>query len=139
MNPRRGLKPPLPSSSRSETLRSFKWRTGSAAARSRSASRSSPRTVRSMSSPPWAGIVSCMYASCPPLVQATLLVLRVLPPPAAGADVLPRLDGAGAGRAADAGEAAVVEGVVGGGVRLDVVPGLLLAPVDQRVDLGDAA
>src|SRR4030067_1051370 len=95
MKPRRGLKPPLPSSSRSETVRGFRRSAGGPAA--------------------------------PPPIP---------PPPAAGADVFAGLDGAGAGRAADAGEAAVVKGVIGDVVGLDVVPDLLLAPVDKGGDLG---
>jgi hypothetical protein len=44
-------------------------------------------------------------------MEATLLVLRELPPPAAGPDILAGLDGAGAGSAADGREAAVVEDI----------------------------
>ncbi|KKM74839.1 hypothetical protein LCGC14_1396260, partial [marine sediment metagenome] len=62
-------------------------------------------------------------------VQAALLVLRVLPPPASGADVIAGLDGAGAGSAADAGEAAVMEEVVGDVTGADVFPNLLIGPL----------
>ena len=62
----------------------------------------------------------------------------VFPPPAAGAEVLAQADGAGAGRAADAGEKLVVQRVVGDVVELDVVPDVAPGPVGQRVDL-DAA
>src|SRR5258708_28730952 len=50
-----------------------------------------------------------------------------------------RLDGARAGSAADARVALIVELVVRDVVFLDVVPDLLVRPVDQRVDLGHAA
>src|SRR5439155_6292991 len=72
------------------------------------------------------------------VVQPALLVLRVLPPPAAGADVLAGLDRARAGRAADTRVALVVEAVVGHVMLLDVVPDVVVRPLDERVELQDA-
>ena len=68
-------------------------------------------------------------------MQAALLVLGALPPPAPGADVLARLDGARAGRAADRRIAAVMQRVVGHIVRTQVTPDLVVAPVSERIVL----
>src|SRR4029079_19739653 len=87
----------------------------------------------------WALRVPC---SCPlslRFVETALLGLRVLPPPAAGADVFAGLDRAGAGRASQARIALVVQRVVGDLVRAHVVPGLRLRPLHERVHLHDAA
>ena len=72
-------------------------------------------------------------------MQTTLLVLRVFPPPATGPNVLPRLDGPGTRGATDAGEAQIMEPVVGDMILFDVVPDLLVGPVDQGINLGDTA
>ena len=69
------------------------------------------------------------------LVKAALAVFGRLPPPAARTDILARLDGTGAGLAADAWVAPVVELVVGHVVLADVVPHLLFGPGDEGVDL----
>ena len=61
-----------------------------------------------------------------------------LPPPAAGADVLARLDGARAGRAADGGISAVVQRVVRHVVGAEVRPDVVGAPVGERIELRDA-
>jgi len=55
--------------------------------------------------------------------------------PAPGARVFSGEDSAGAVGATDAGEAVVVEFVVGNVVLADVVPDLRLTPVDQGIDL----
>src|SRR5580692_8377028 len=72
-------------------------------------------------------------------VDPALLVLGILPPPAAGARVLAGLDGARAGRAADRGEALVVQRVDGDAVGLRVGAHLLHRPADERVHLRHAA
>src|SRR5205807_5806340 len=73
-------------------------------------------------------------------MQAALLRGRVqLPPPPPRPQVLPRPHRARDRRAADAGEALVVEGVVGHGVVPDVAPDPVPAPVGERVELEDAA
>src|SRR5262252_2316486 len=72
-------------------------------------------------------------------VQAALLDVGLLPPPAAGPLVLAGLDGPGAGRAPDGRVAALIEGVVVEPVLPDVCPDLVPAPGDERRDLGDAA
>src|ERR1022692_4502550 len=72
-------------------------------------------------------------------VQTALLVLGVLPPPAAGARVLTGLDGARARGAADRRIAAIVQRVDGDAVLLGVGAHLFHRPADQRVDLHDVA
>ena len=72
-----------------------------------------------------------------PLVQATLAMLGVFPPPASSTHVLSWLDGSGAGFAADTGIALVVEFVVGHLVAFDIVPHLLLRPRDERVNFDE--
>ena len=73
-------------------------------------------------------------------MQAALLRGRVqLPPPPPRPQVLPRPHRARARRAADAGEALVVEGVVGHGVVPDVAPDPVPAPVGEGIQLDDAA
>src|SRR6266511_1962010 len=64
------------------------------------------------------------------VVEAALLVLRVLPPPAAGANVLAGLDGAGAGGAADARIPLVVAAVVDA-----LAEGVEALLTDERFDL----
>src|SRR5471030_1006626 len=71
-------------------------------------------------------------------VQAALFRVRVLPPPAAGAHVFARFDGARAGRAAYRWVALVVQGIIGDVVVADVVPDVLLRPVGERIKLGHA-
>src|SRR5579863_5531886 len=70
-------------------------------------------------------------------MDAALLVVRVLPPPAAGARVLAGLDRAGAGRAADRREALVVQRVHRHAVLLGVGAHLLHGPGDEGVYLRD--
>src|SRR5574343_1135838 len=70
-----------------------------------------------------------------PDVQTAFLGGFVLPPPAAGAELLAQADGARAGRAADAGEELVVQRVVVHLVVGDVVPHIAPGPVGQRVEL----
>ncbi len=75
----------------------------------------------------------------PATMQPAFLVLGLFPPPAAGAEVLARLDRARAGRAADAGIAAVVQRVVrhvDGSRRYAQTSSL--GPVGQRVELHQA-
>src|SRR5262245_65268297 len=67
-------------------------------------------------------------------MQPALLVLRLLPPPAAGADILARQDRAAARRAADRAVALIVQAVVGHAVEAQVPPHLLLAPAGERVE-----
>src|SRR6266542_3944622 len=74
-----------------------------------------------------------------PFVQPAFLVFRILPPPSAGEGVLPFLYGAGTGLAADGGVALRVEAVGGDFVLPGVAPNLFVAPLQQRIDLEDAA
>ncbi len=68
-------------------------------------------------------------------VDAALLDGVHLPPPAPRAGLLAGSDGAGAGGTADAGEADVVQPVVGHGVVVDVGPHLFGGPVQHGVEL----
>src|SRR5947209_2348722 len=68
-------------------------------------------------------------------VNATLLGSVLLPPPAAGACVFPRLGGPGTRGAANAGVALVVQRVIRNVVGVDVVPHLLIHPVGEGIDL----
>src|SRR6185295_7569661 len=154
MKPSSGLYPPTASSSRSDSEREFSLTTGRVVACSRSVFASSPETTRLISRPPWAGLVSPVVIWYPfrrwcgdapqgvstfvryrknagLLVQPALLELGVLPPPAAGANVLARLDGAGARCATNAGEAFVVQLVVGDLVLFDVGPDVVVGPLDD--------
>src|SRR5690348_16544615 len=72
-------------------------------------------------------------------VQAALLDVRLLPPPAARALVLAGLDGPRAGRAADGCVATLVQRVVVEPMLADVRPDLVPAPPHERGDLRDAA
>src|SRR5215468_11402073 len=74
-----------------------------------------------------------------PEVEAALLVLGRLPPPAAGADVLSRRDRARAGRAADRRIAARVQRVHRQVVLARVTPDLRFGPGGERVQLDDPA
>src|SRR6266850_2426033 len=67
-------------------------------------------------------------------VQAALLGLGLLPPPAACAEIFAGLYRARAGRAADRAVALVVEPVVGNAVLAEVVPHLVLAPRCERIE-----
>lgn len=69
----------------------------------------------------------------PVYMQTTLLFARIFPPPAARAEVLAGLDGTGAGSAADADEASVVERVVRDVVLPNEVAHLIECPVEERV------
>src|SRR5688572_26424009 len=69
-------------------------------------------------------------------VEAALRLLATAPAP--GARILARLHRRGARPAAEAGEAAVVKGVVGDAQLEDAVPDVLLGPADQRVHLHQA-
>src|SRR5258708_332741 len=75
----------------------------------------------------------------PARVKAAFLVLGRLAPPAAGADVLARSDGARAGSAADRRIAAGVQRVDRQGVLARVLPHLGLGPGPERIELEDAA
>src|SRR5688572_28603290 len=66
-------------------------------------------------------------------VQSAFLGRALLPPPAAGTDVLAGSDSASARRAADAGKAAIVQLVVWHRVGSDVSPDFLVAPVGERI------
>src|SRR5262245_10975613 len=70
-------------------------------------------------------------------VQAALGVLRLFPPPAAGAQRLARQQRPRARRAADRAVALVVEAVVGNLARADGVPHVGLAPRGERVEFLD--
>src|SRR6476659_6804498 len=72
-------------------------------------------------------------------VQAACLLSLLLPPPASGALMLIGADGAGAGRAADRGEAAVMQRVVGNVFTRDKLDDALARPVEQRIDLDQIA
>src|SRR5436305_1804251 len=72
-------------------------------------------------------------------VDAALLGSVLLPPPAAGARVLAREGGAGAGGAADAGEALGVERMDRDPVGAVVLLNLLDRPVGEGVDLRQTA
>src|SRR5205085_1711789 len=67
-------------------------------------------------------------------VQAAFLLAAALPPPAAGAYVLARCDGAGARRASDGRVSAVVQRAVRHVVVAQVGPHIVLRPVDQRIE-----
>src|SRR3569832_2469075 len=67
-------------------------------------------------------------------VQPALLALRVLPPPAAGADVFADGDGARAGCAADAGIELIVQFVVRHIEVADIRPDVVIAPLDERIE-----
>src|SRR5215813_875936 len=68
-------------------------------------------------------------------MQAAFARLGALPPPAAGAPALTRLDGACAGCAAYARELAIVQRVVGQALHADVLPDFRFAPIEKRADL----
>src|SRR3569833_2021447 len=68
-------------------------------------------------------------------VESAFLDGLFFPPPAAGAEVLAKRDGAGAGRAADAGIELVVQRVVVDAVHADVVPHVAPRPVRERIAL----
>src|SRR6478736_7384923 len=72
-------------------------------------------------------------------LQAAFLGIRILPPPAAGAAVGARLHGTRAGCTADAGVALVMQRVVRQLARADVIPDVVVGPVEDGADLGDAA
>src|SRR3569623_358563 len=67
-------------------------------------------------------------------VQPALLALRVLPPPAAGADVFAVGDGLRAGCAADAGIELIVQFVVRHIEVADIRPDVGIAPLDERIE-----
>src|SRR5579871_4615034 len=72
-------------------------------------------------------------------MQATfLLLLGLLPPPAAGALRLVRLNCARAGGAADREEAAIVQSIVRHIVLAHEVPDAIARPVEKRVELEQA-
>src|ERR1700732_2585132 len=71
-------------------------------------------------------------------LQAAFARLGLLPPPAAGAAALTRLNGACAGRAADTRELAIVQRIVRQPMQPDVLPYLFLAPLEQRTELVQA-
>ena len=72
------------------------------------------------------------------IMQAALFVLRLFPPPPAGADALPRFDRPRARGAPDRGITPVMERVVWHVVAADVIPNLRIRPVRKRIDLDKA-
>src|SRR5262249_55149672 len=74
-----------------------------------------------------------------PAVQATLLLVFLLPPPAASPLMLARLHGACAGRAADREETFIVQCVVWDAVVVDEGDHALTGPVEERIELDQAA
>src|SRR5450631_349537 len=72
-------------------------------------------------------------------MQPALFVVGILPPPAAGARVLARLDGARAGGAADRRVATVVHRVDRDAVLLGVGAHLVHGPADEWAHLHDVA
>ena len=67
-------------------------------------------------------------------MQPALLLLRVLPPPPSGTNVVTWFDGAGAGLTADARKAFVVQHVVRDFVFADELPEVGLAQIDEGVE-----
>src|SRR5712692_12077271 len=68
-------------------------------------------------------------------MKTAFLGFRILPPPSSGTNVLARLNGSGAWGAAYAGKALVVEPVIRNLTFADVIPHLLLRPIDLRINL----
>src|SRR5688572_7587918 len=71
-------------------------------------------------------------------VQPALLRVRMLPPPPAGALVLPRLHCPCARTATDAGISAIVQRVVRHVLFSNVLPHIFARPVDERVHLDES-
>src|SRR5580704_2234333 len=71
-------------------------------------------------------------------MQSAFARFRLFPPPATRAPALPGLDGARAGRAADARVLPVVQRIVRQGARADEFPHLALAPLKERAHLVEA-
>src|SRR5215470_13075370 len=72
-------------------------------------------------------------------VQAAFFGFGIFPPPASGTEVFSRPYRARAGRAANAGVALVMKTIVGDVVLADIVPHLVMGPIDQRIDLHEVA
>lgn len=68
-------------------------------------------------------------------MQSAFSVVGVFPPPSSRSDILARLHGACAGLAANAGVSLIVELVIGYAMLMDIVPHLLLSPLDERIHL----
>src|SRR5688572_72934 len=68
-------------------------------------------------------------------MQSALPRLGLFPPPATGALVFSGEDGSRAGCAPDTGELLVMQRIVGNLAGADVLPDLLLGPLQQRADL----
>ncbi len=71
-------------------------------------------------------------------VKPAFLRVGVFPPPAPRTGMFAGGDGAGAGGAADAGKAAIVQCVVGHFVTPQVGPDFEVRPIQQRIELGQA-
>src|SRR5580700_2974113 len=72
-------------------------------------------------------------------VQAAFLVLRLLPPPAPGTLRLTRHDGTGARRAADRQKAALMQRIARHVIGAHEFARVLACPIEQRIDLDQAA
>src|SRR6266568_7739640 len=71
-------------------------------------------------------------------MQTALLALRLLPPPAPGADILPWRHRPGAGLAAYARKSAIMQRVVGDAEVAQVGPYFLLTPVREWIEFFQA-
>jgi hypothetical protein len=67
-------------------------------------------------------------------MEAAFFLIRLLPPPSAGADVFAGLYRAGAGLAADGGIASVMQRVVWYSVATDVVPDIVFRPIREWIE-----
>src|SRR5580704_11171334 len=72
-------------------------------------------------------------------VQAAFLLLRLLPPPAPGTLRLTRHDGTGARRAADRQKAALMQRIARHVIGAHEFARVLACPIEQRIDLDQAA
>lgn len=68
-------------------------------------------------------------------MQSAFAMIGIFPPPSPRSDILAGLHGACAGLTANAGVALVVELVIGYAMLMDIVPHLLLSPLDERIYL----
>src|SRR5580765_8056614 len=104
----------------------------------RTTSRASPLSASSVIADQRPQLV--LEAACLDRAMNPALLRRVrLPPPAAGTEVFALAGRAGARRAADRGEALVVQRVVRKLVLAHVVPDLVLGPLGEWVELDDRA
>src|SRR5439155_5465739 len=72
-------------------------------------------------------------------VKAAFFGIRIFPPPAASAEILARLHRPRARGAADARITLVMEPIVRNLVLANIVPHLVVAPIDQRVNFDNGA